>query len=748
MAQACCKAWVLGLLLSLSVWPALADSSATANAALDAPATAAVRQASLSFRDLGFYNATQLRGTDGKMTLPFGVRLDEVVTKARLHLDFTWSPALLPALSHLKIMLNGEVAATVPLPQAQAGHEVISDIDLDPRLFTDYNQLSIHLIGHYTMECEDAMHSSLWASISSSSRLDLTLKPLDLHDDLALLPAPFFDRRDSSELQLPFVFAAKPSLATLRTAGVVASWFGAEAGYRGASFPALLDILPTRHAVVFATNSERPSGLDLPMVQQPTLEIIDLPANPAVKLLLVLGRDDAQLKEAADALVLGQVMLTGQRAEVLNVKYGPRRPAYDAPNWLRTDRPVKFGELVDNPGDLQATGHDPDPIKVNLRIPPDLLTWNHSGVPIDLKYRYTPPLEKDNSTLTVGINNQLVQAFRLKPSGKSEDSGHFFVPLTDSAMTQEQESLLIPAFQIGSNNQLQFQFVIDYHKQGMCTDTISGSVRSGIDPDSTIDLSGFPHYTAMPNLALFANAGFPFTKYADLAETAVVMPRQPAKTDIDTLLFLLGRMGRMTGVAAMRYQLVDQGQVKSVADDDLLIIGGGRKDDLLAQWDKSLPAMIEQGRRSLSPLSRASKYSTEVLGGERKNLSEWKVAFDANGPLAALFGFESPLTGGRSVVAIASSTPDAEAAAIGSLQDNGLVSQIRGDTVFIRGQDIGSYQTGNVYYVGHLSWQMRIWFYLSQHPLLLTLMGLLAGLLLAFWLYWYLRSAAARRMTY
>lgn len=748
MVQARWKAWVLGLLLSLSAWPALADSAPSATTAAVAPHTETVRQTSLSFRDLGFYNATQLKGTNGKMTLPFGVRLDEVVTKARLHLDFTWSPALLPALSHLKIMLNGEVVATVPLPQEQAGTEVVRDIDIDPRFFTDYNQLSINFIGHYTMECEDAMHSSLWASISSSSRLDLSLKPLDLHDDLALLPAPFFDRRDSRELKLPFVFAAKPTLATLRAAGVVASWFGAEAGYRGASFPALLDTLPTRHAVVFATNSEQPTGLDLPQVQTPTLAIVDLPTDHAVKLLLVLGRDDAQLKEAADALVLGQVMLTGQRAEVLNVKYGPRRPAYDAPNWVRTDRPVKFGELVDNPGDLQATGHEPDPIKVNVRIPPDLLTWNHSGVPINLKYRYTPPLEKDNSTLTVGINNQLVQAFRLKPSGKSEDSGHFLVPLLDSAMKQEHDELVIPAFQIGSNNQLQFQFVIDYHKQGMCTDTVSGSVRSGIDPDSTIDLTSFPHYTAMPNLALFANAGFPFTKYADLAETAVVMPQQLTQPDIDTMLFLLGRMGRMTGVAAMRYQLVQPSMLKTVADDDLLIIGGGRKGDLLSQWDKSLPAMIEQGRRSLSPLSRASKYSTEVLGGERKNLSEWKVTFDANGPLAALFGFESPLAHGRSVVAISSSTPKVENDAINSLQDNGLVSQIHGDTVFIRGQDIGSYQTGNVYYVGYLSWRMKIWFYLSQHPLVLTLMGLLAGLLLAFWLYWYLRSAAARRMTY
>ncbi len=35
------------------------------------------------------------------------------------------------------------------------------------------------------------------------------------------------------------------------------------------------------------------------------------------------------------------------------------------------------------------------------------------------------------------------------------------------------------------------------------------SDRTGIDPNSTIDLSRVAHFAAFPNLALFANAGFP-----------------------------------------------------------------------------------------------------------------------------------------------------------------------------------------------------------------------------------------------
>ncbi|WP_240783621.1 cellulose biosynthesis cyclic di-GMP-binding regulatory protein BcsB [Stenotrophobium rhamnosiphilum] len=711
------------------------------------PASEQLRLQTLMFKDMGHYEPVQLKGVDGRMNLAFGVRLDESVVSAKLKLRFSYSPALLPLLSHLKLVLNGEVVDALLLPKETAGTEVEREIELDPRYFTDYNNLSIQLVGHYTMECEDAMHSSIWASISNRSSLELTLRPLALQPGLSLLPAPFFDRRDNRRLDLPFVFAAKPSLATLRAAGVVASWFGAEAAYRSARFPTFYDQMPQRNAVVFATNAERPTVLQLPEVKLPTISVRPLPSDPTIKLLIIQGQDAAQLKTAADALVLGQVVLTGDTATITKVVYDPPRKAYDVPNWIRTDRPVKFSELVGDPSELQAVGHQPSPIRVNVRLPPDLLTWNRKGVPLDLKYRYTPPAVEDNSSLTVSINNSFVQAFRLRASGKGGDKGRLMVPVLDEAMAQYEESLVIPAFQVGSNNQLQFLFALDYHKEGQCKDSIVDATRSAIDPDSTIDLSPFPHYTTMPNLALFANAGFPFTKYADLSQTAVVVSNQPAADDAELMFFMLGRLGRVTGIPALRYNLVPTSAVSAQKDFDLLVINGAGESDLLTKWGKSLPAIIDKNRRLMTPLSPSKLQPGQLYGNEdSKTKSPWSVDASTNGGLAALIGFESPLQSGRSVVAVSSSGSEVAKNVVNAIEDDGLVSRIHGDIAFVRDRQIDSFQVNNMYYVGHLPWHLRIWFFLSMHPVLLAIFGLLAGLILAFLCYWTLRGVAARRM--
>lgn len=718
-------------------------------AAQSVAAGAYARQQDLDFKSFGVNGAAQLQGLDGKLTLNFGVRLDEAVTSATLRLRYAYSPALLPELSHLKILLNRQVIATVPLPKTQTAGESVQDIEIDPRYFTDYNQLVIQLVGHYTLNCEDAMHSSLWASISGDSSLSLGLHKLNLSSDLLPLPAPFFDRRDSRRLVLPFMFGTQPSLETLNAAAVVSSWFGAQASYRGARFPVLLDAMPDRHAVVFATNEQRPKNLNLPMVKLPTISTIDDPADPTIKLLVLQGQDEQQLRAAADALVLGQVLLTGPSVTVASIKYDPPRAAYDAPNWVRSDRPTRFGELVDNPLDLQAVGHLPDPIHVNLRLPPDLMTWNRNGVPLDLKYRYTPLVEQDNSTLSVNINDSFVQAYRLHPSGYSGQASRLVVPLLESGQTLSQDKVVIPAFQIGSNNQLQFQFSMDYHKAGQCKDTATDSVHVAIDPDSAIDLSGFYHYTAMPNLTLFANGGFPFTKFADLAQTLVVMPDQPTVEDMNQMLFVLGRMGRMTGVPALRVQLATDSTVARYKDRDLLILGGGRPQDLLNQWQKNLPVVVEQSRRSFTPQARLQQWAGDFMEGEKRKPASyaWNVAFDAKGPLAAIMGFESPLEHGRSVVAFTASNAEAQKNLIDILDDAGLVKNINGDVTLVRGRDVGGYQVGEIYYVGHLSWWIKIWFVLSRHPLLLAFMGIFGAMLLAFWFYGFFQRVAARRMS-
>jgi hypothetical protein len=252
----------------------------------------------------------------------------------------------------------------------------------------------------------------------------------------------------------------------------------------------------------------------------------------------------------------------------------------------------------------------------------------------------------------------------------------------------------------------------------------------------------------MPNLALFANAGFPFTKYADLAETTVVLPDQPSADDAEAMLFMLGRFGRMTGIPALRYQLVASASATSLKNTDLLVIGGPAGKDLLSQWGRDLPAIIEQNHRTLTPLAQLRSVPADLLGDERGRLkSSWKVDLNAEGPLAALLGFESPLKSGRSVIAIAASGSGAAAKVIDAIEDEGLVSRIRGDVAFVRERQINSFEVNGTYFVGFLPWHLRIWFFLSQHPVLLAVFGVLAGLMLAFLCYWTLKGVAARRIS-
>jgi hypothetical protein len=51
----------------------------------------------------------------------FSIRADQVVTSAKLKINYAYSPALIPQLSHINVMVNEQVAATIPVPTEQAG---------------------------------------------------------------------------------------------------------------------------------------------------------------------------------------------------------------------------------------------------------------------------------------------------------------------------------------------------------------------------------------------------------------------------------------------------------------------------------------------------------------------------------------------------------------------------------------------------------------------------------------------------
>jgi hypothetical protein len=729
-----------------------ASASASAAAAAATPPAAPAAEATVRKLTLAALAGTpviRLRTISGLSNLGFGVRRDEIVTKAVLKLQYAHSPSLLAEQSHLKLLLNDEFIVTLPLPRESGGRKQSATIDIDPRLLSDFNRLSLQFIAHYTNECEDPLHNSLWADISGASTLELTVQPLPIKDDLARLPGPFFDAADSARVRLPFVFGAAPDHATLRAAAISASWFGQIAAWRGARFPVRLDRPGPGHAVVVATNQARPAFLrEMAPVTGPTLAIMTNPVDQVSKLLLVLGRDGEDLRIASTALALGHSALSGPA--MLLERGAPAKPrqAYDAPNWVRLDRPTKFGELTDSRTALAGFGHEPLPLLVNLRVPPDLFTWRSRGVPVDLKYRYSPPIRMAESRLSMMVNGELVQAFNLRTAGQGGDTNRVRLPLLDNGLLGDSQEVLVPSFKLGSRNELRFDFAFAYQKEGNCKDTMVENVRSMIDADSTIDFSGFPHYAEMPHLGAFATAGFPFTKYADLSQTAVVMPEPFGEKDVEAMLTLMGRMGESTGYPATGVQVTGPRDWERLRNLDLLLIGSAPEQGLLTRWAGQLPANIAGQRRTISQPTRSAGTLYDWFGFGSDPVPDVASVqnMTGNGPLAVLLGFESPLTRQRSVVALTAVRSADLELALEALDKPDQVRSMHGSAVFFREGQTSSVLAGAVYKVGSIPFWTMIWFPLSGHPVLMAVLAMLAIIVFGFALWRSLKAVARRRV--
>jgi len=749
-------AMVAGCILALAGSATIAQTGTPAEPlASVAPAkgvgTPPVTTQSVTFRQLGTQFPLQLRGIDGRNGVGFSVQADQIVTAAQVRLLYSYSPSMLPEISQLNVMVNEEVVASLPVNPADGGKILEAVVDIPARLITDFNRLNMQLIGHYTLECEDPVHSSLWANISNDSELRLSIQSLAMQNDLAQLPLPFFDRRNVRRLQLPFVFVGQPAGETLEAAGVVASWFGSQADYRGAIFPVRLSSIPASgHAIVIMQGNQRLPGMTEPAASGPGVAIMQNPNDPRGKLLVVSGRDSNELRTAALALTVGNQTLSGDRAIIHRVaELIPRKP-YDAPNWLRSDRPVELGELVDSQ-ELNVSGFTPRTIRVPLRVPPDLFGWRERGIELDLKYRYTPPEHRNGSVLNIDVGGQFVRTLQLDhvPPMAESQIGRLAAGYLPDPARQHNEQLHLPLYMLPSQSQLQFRYSYTV-PGGECISALPDSIRASVQPDSTLDISKLQHFMAMPDLAAFGTAGFPFTRMADLSETAVVLPDNASATDYAVYLTLMGRMGSASGYPATGVSVVQANQVSAVANKDLLVIASGANQPLVNEWSDVIPFGRQGDSREFKVsdmVYRAVSWlKPGLIGNEQPGRAQ--VALATRGSDAILAGFESPLASKRSVVLLSGDRPESLYAALDTLMDTDkdLVSRVQGSLVVIRGDQVNSLAAEQSYYIGRLDPITYARWFLGHKPLLLFGVAALAAVLLALILYLVLRARARRRL--
>jgi cellulose synthase operon protein B len=669
---------------------------------------------SYSFKDLGAANGFRLIEGAPEGGVSYSVRRDEVITAARLHMILANSAGF-PSDARLQVTLNGDQIGTVDVGGDRHDATAV-DLPIDPVLLGDYNRVNFKLLGVTVTSCR-VNDTGPWLTIGSTSAIDIASDRLPLASDLSILPLPFVDQRDPHAVVASFVFAQNPTPATLEAAGIVATWLGSLAGYRGAQLPAAIGSIPAGNAIVFVAGTDSLPGVALPQAVGPTVAVTQNPVDPLGKLLLIMGRDAADLKTAARGLAQGGAAIKAGAVSAVTPADTQERPAYDVPGWLPDNRPVKFSELASE-DELSSHGFRPDEIRLDFKASPDYFNWIDTAIPLRLRFHVTPErvVNLGASQLDVAVNGNW---FRSLPLAQGTA---FLAP----DIPNHEQTVNLPPYLLTGRNRLTFYFSMVPSPE--CDAAGAASLTEDIDPNSTIDVSETPHYMAMPNLSFFANAGFPFTRSADLARTAVVMPDTVTPDDIEAFLESMALFGEATGYSGTRATVVRASDVGTVANRDLLLIGSYTHQRLLGDWSYLTGLAVEGGELRATPRSSWEKFQMLFEWRDRRgdtgDVNDWLQTSQSGE--SALIGFQSPLNGDRSVVAVTGSDSAHVVQASQILQSSDRLAKVQDGLVLARGNDIQSYRLMPSYDIGTISrWTWLRW-NISDQPIVIAIL-LFAG---------------------
>ena len=725
--------------------PLAADSAdAMVDNAENTPDTATVHNYTL--RDLGAAGSITMRGLAPLQGIEFGIPADQLVTSARLVLSGSMSPNLRPETNSVTMTLNEQFIGTLRPDPAHPTFGPIS-FEINPIFFVSGNRLNFNFASG-SKGCSDITNDTMWATISENSQLQITTIALPPRRLLSRLPQPFYDKNVHQHVTVPMILAQTYDPQILKAAGILASWFGKQTDFLGVNFPVSSTIPKVGNAILIGVADELPTSLGQPQVTGPAILELPNPSDTNATILVVTGRDRDEVITASKGIAFSSAPLPADsHMNVAPVDVAPSKPN-DAPSFIAMNHPVRFKDLV-TPEKLQETGFTSGVLSVPFRISPDLYTWRDRPYKMQVRFRSPAGAEKDveKARLDVGINDVYLHSYGLRePNGILQNIG-----LVHPSAGMQVHDLDVPPWTVFGQDQLHFYFNALSLAHGVCQGSAaSNAFHLGIDPDSTIDFSRAYHIAQMPNLAYMATVGFPFTTYADLSHTAVVLPEHPNAAVVGAYLDLMGFMGAATWYPVAGVDIVSADHVSDVADRNLLVIStlasGAEIAPLLSRSSYEISDGHLRTALHVSTLDTVLKAIDDPLTAYRERDSKPQdVDSPLTGGVGAMVEAESPLTAGRTVLALLSADGAGLNNLLQMMGERKQQAKFQGDLVLAHGEELSSFRNSPVYTIGSLPvWLWPDW-YMHNRPVHVLLVGLLGCVLIVSVLARALARHAARR---
>lgn len=535
---------------------------------------------------------------------------------------------------------------------------------------------------------------------------------------------------------------------------MLASYFGTIADYRTVKFNVSSDTLPQDNSIVFAHPGQTVAGIDMP--KKGGIYIKDNPYSRPYKNIFIVAKNKSDFIKAVYSLVKANLSTATDYLKIKDDK-PESREAYDAPNWISSNKKVLLSSLLKNNQSLVTHGYNHGPLNLSFKAAPDLYQlYEDSG---DLYVAYEFPLDKNIDENESGLNLLLSGAYLDKlPVNKKGLLENIWRLSGGDAREDKRHVQISPSMIYGDNN-LELYFDLRLKPNTPCSVISDPNVKSVIDESSYIDLSKTRHFARLPNLSYFVGASFPFTRYSDFSHTVVLLPDNPTAVELNTLMNMVARAGNSTGAMVSYEQVVIGSDLFTkepgfFEDKDLLVISNlSHKDYLSKLFDGS--AFIFNGNELNIYDYGLISFRGGFFRGLRRFLSgDFRAEnLDANRYVRTsmawrgFLSFLSPFDSDK-IAVVVTATDDEELDKLTDDLSNSKVNrEVRGDITLISGLNkVMSFNVGDYIFSGNVSTSFKILTFAGEHVIWLCISSFIVLILLSYIISKYLQRRSRARL--
>ncbi len=520
--------------------------------------------------------ALELRHSVAQHTLFLPLAKRVRVKSALLHIEFTNSTALLEQRSQLRISLNEHVIAQVPLRPHQP--EATADIRLPVALLqAGYNRIQFEVAQHYTLDCEDPAAPELWTQIDPvASTLALETELVPLTPTLAAL-GDLFDRKQW-EIPRLHILTGTDALRDihLRWGSLVTQGAALRQEYlplqvtHGVAHRREPDVTAATSQVFPSLEQTALAGVDtvlvgvkeelapylspdmLAQITNSYLAVHRLDSDPTHLLLVISGRDEAEVTRAATAFAFLNFSFPDTASMQVTDLQLPLLPDYAVKQGVQEQGVYPFSHFG-----FQTTttkGINPEPLRFEVVFPPDLFAREDSVVELRLHMAYGAGLRAD-SALNVLLNDHFETVVALdQPTGVAYRNYKLSVPLR--------------SFQPGRNT-LTFSAQMAPSHTGKCTPLQEENLLLTLFSDSSLTLPSASHFVRLPDFQLLAKAAFPYAVRSDGSTLTMQVTNHESNT-IASAWMVMGKLAQKIGTPLHQAELSFQ---LPVSEKNLIVVG-------------------------------------------------------------------------------------------------------------------------------------------------------------------------------